>query len=86
MSENMYIRVKKDGFIYEYNDILARNANCEVISEQVAYPERFMDEEVVERIKARRVSKRPTLDLATDIPGEPVYTNPDLSADASQGL
>ena len=41
----MYIRVKKDGFIYEYNEILAKNPECEVISEEVAYPEKFANPE-----------------------------------------
>jgi hypothetical protein len=86
MSAKMYIRVKADGFIYEFNDYLARNPSCEVITEQQAYPEREITEAVAERIKKTRAGKKPALDLTTDIPDEPVYTNPDLSADASQGL
>ncbi len=85
MSVKMYIRVKADGFIYEFNDYLARNPSCEVITEQQAYPEREITEAVAERIKKTR-GKKSALDLTTDIPDEPVYTNPDLSADASQGL
>jgi hypothetical protein len=85
MSAKMYIRVKADGFIYEYNEILAKNPGCEIVPEQIAFPERFMDDEVTERIQKRR-TKKPALDLATDISDEPVYTNPDLSADASRGL
>jgi hypothetical protein len=85
MSDKMYIRVKADGFIYEYNETLARNPGCEVVPEQVAYPERFIDEEVGTRIKRRKSSKG-GLDLATDIPEEPVYTDPELAAEAGRGF
>jgi hypothetical protein len=85
MSIKMYIRVKKDGFIYDYNEMLARNAGCEVITEQQAFPERAIDDGVAERIQKKRASKKPALDLATDIPEEPVYTNPDLSEEAGRG-
>ena len=30
------IRVRKDGFLYEYNDYLSRNPSCEVITGQQA--------------------------------------------------
>ncbi len=86
MSEKMYIRVKADGFIYDFNEILARNANCEVVPEQVAYPERFIDDEVETRIVKRRKSTKSGLDLATDIPQEPVYTDPELAAEAGRGF
>jgi hypothetical protein len=34
----MWIRVKKDGFIYPYDEILAKNSSCEVVPEEVAFP------------------------------------------------
>jgi hypothetical protein len=102
-----YIRVKKDGFIYEYNERLAVHPECEVISEQEAYPERFITPVVAEKIAVLVSTKRPTgrkgakgakgveppvfdavslgLDLSTDIPEEPVYTDPELAAEAAQG-
>lgn len=83
----MYIRVKKDGFIYDYSDILARNPECEVVSEEVAYPERFVNPNAVEEVKAARTRRKAALDLTTaDIPEPPVYTPPELAADASRGL
>lgn len=83
----MYIRVRKDGFIYDYNDILARNPECEVVSEEVAYPERFVNPNAVEEVKAARTRRKAALDLTTtDIPEPPVYTPPELAADASRGL
>jgi hypothetical protein len=80
MSE-LYIRVKKDGFIYPYDPILAENPACEVVSEDIAYPERFVPEPAKKR-------KRPIqLDLFTDdIPEAPEYTPPELAAEASRGL
>ncbi len=83
----MYIRVRKDGFIYDYNDILARNPECEVIPEEIAYPERFAQPEAIEKVKVERKKRGGALDLTTaDIPEPPVYTPPELAADASQGL
>ena len=77
-----YLRNKNDGFIYEWNEILAKNALCEEVTEEEAYPERFMTPAVE---KAKRRTKR--LELSTDdIPEEPVYTSPELSADASRDL
>lgn len=84
MTAKMYIRVKADGFIYDYNEMLARNSLCEVITEQEAYPEREITEAVAERIKKTRTGKKSALDLTTDIPAEPVYTNPDLSEEAGR--
>jgi len=89
----MYIRVKKDGFIYEYNEILAKNPECEVIPEEIAYPERFVPPHALERLsesekpKATRKTRKVALDLATtDIPEPPDYTSPELAAEASRGM
>jgi len=77
----MYIRVKKDGFIYAYNEIMAANPLCEVVSEEIAYPELFIPQ-------AAAVRKRKTkLDLTTeDIPEGKKQTKAQLAADASKGL
>lgn len=78
-----YLKNKVDGFIYEWNDILAKNPKCEEVTEEEAYPERFAPPAVMEKVKRR--TKR--IELSTDdIPEEPVYTSPELSADASRGL
>lgn len=77
-----YLRNKNDGFIYEWNEILSKNVLCEEVTEEEAYPERFLTPSVE---KAKRRTKR--LELSTDdIPEEPVYTSPELSADASRDL
>ena len=87
----MYIRVRKDGFIYDYNEILAKNPECEVVSEEVAYPERFVPVAVADRIAtvqpAAGRKKKAALDLSTtDIPEAPAYTSPELAAEASRGI
>ena len=78
-----YLRNKNDGTIYEWHEVLARNAACEEVTEQEAFPERFAPPAVIEKVKRR--AKRIELS-ADDIPEEPVYTSPELSADASRGL
>lgn len=88
----MYIRVKKDGFVYDYNEILAKNPACEVITEQEAFPERFVPAHVADRVETPENPKRTTkrkaaLDLSTaDIPEAPPYNSPELAAEASKGL
>lgn len=83
----MYIRVKKDGFIYDYNEILAKNPECEVVPEEIAYPERFMPPEAPKRIAVTRKKRGAALDLSTaDIPESPPYTPPELAEEASRGM
>jgi len=77
-----YLRNKADGFIYEWHPILANNALCEEVTEEEAYPERFINSSVE---KARKRTKK--LDLSSDdIVEPPVYTSPELAADASRNL
>lgn len=88
MNQTMWIRVKKDGFIYPYDDILAKNPDCEVVTEQVAFPHKFITPEVkqaIEKVTKTR-SRRAPLALTTEVPETPVYTPPELAADAAQGL
>ena len=87
----MYVRVKKDGFIYDFNPILAKNPDCEVVSEEIAYPERFIPpaaaQRVAESAKVTGRKKKGALDLSTaDIPEAPTYTSPELAEEAARGL
>jgi hypothetical protein len=90
----MYIRVKKDGFIYEYNEILAKNPECEIVPEEIAYPERFIPPSAAVRIDNAKIAaktttrkKKAALDLSTaDIPEPPPYTSPELAAEAARGM
>lgn len=78
-----YLRNKVDGTIYEWHPILAKNPKCEEVSEEEVFPERFAPPVVME--KAKRRSRKIVLET-DDIPEEPVYTSPELSADASRNL
>jgi hypothetical protein len=77
-----YLRNKADGFIYEWNEILARHPKCEEVTEEEAFPERFKTPAVA---KANKRAKKIEL-VADDIVDEPVYNSPELSADASRDL
>jgi hypothetical protein len=92
MEEKLYIRVKSDGFIYDYNERMAVHPSCEVVTEREVYPERFITPEVAQKIEeftkpAPKRGRKPRkgLDLATDISEEPVYTDPELAAEAARG-
>jgi hypothetical protein len=86
MSE-MFVRVKKDGTIYPYNETLAGNPACEVIPEEIAFPERFVKAEVVEKVAKTRKKRGYGLDLSTsDVPEPSGSANPDIDADASRKL
>jgi hypothetical protein len=86
----MYIRVKADGFIYDFNPILAKNPECEVVPEEIAYPERFIPPAAAQRVAVAAATgrkKKGALDLSTDdIPEAPPYTPAELAEEASRGL
>jgi hypothetical protein len=93
-----YLRNKVDGTIYGWDEYLANNPKCEEVSEEEAFPERFMTEEVVERIQKKTTKKKakkkkakakakPGLDFSTkDIPEPPKFTSEELGIEASRDL
>jgi len=83
-----YLRNIKDGFIYGWNPILAKNALCEEVTEEEAFPERFIKPAQVARVKKTRAkTKTKALNLSTDdIQDEPKYVAPEIEADASKDL
>ena len=85
---NMYLRNKKDGFIYGWNKILAENPLCEPVTEEEAFPERFVKPKQIaaaKKTRARRGNK--ALNLSTDdIQDEPKYVAPEIEVDASKDL
>ena len=83
-----YLRNKVDGFIYGWNPILAKNPKCEEVTEEQAFPERFVKPEQVEKVKKTRAARKTEgLDLTTDDIDEALsYIPPELAADASRGL
>jgi len=86
MSEK-YLRNMVDGTIYDWHPILANNPKCEEVTEEEAYPERFVNSATVKKVRKRRASTNTKLDLTTtDIPDDPVYTLDELNEEASRGL
>jgi hypothetical protein len=83
-----YLRNKVDGFIYEWHPILAKNPKCEEVTEEEAFPERFVNPERVEAVKKTRAKRKTVaLDLSTDdIQDEPRYVAPEIEIDASKDL
>lgn len=75
-----YLKHVKDGTIYEWNEYLSANKLCVEVTEEEAYPERFIPE-VAKGRKAK-------VDLSTkDIPEEPKQgVHPEIAAEASKGL
>lgn len=76
-----YLRNTKDGFIYDWNPILAENSLCEEVTEEEAFPEKF--------IPKKQRGRKSDLDLATPeeaIPEPPPVTNEEVNAEASRGL
>ena len=74
-----FLRNKKDGFIYDWNPILAENPLCEEVTEEQAYPERFVP-------KAQKGRKSKLALETEDVPEEPVVVNEELNIEASKGL
>jgi hypothetical protein len=69
----------RSGFIYEWNPILAANADCVEVTEQEAFPEKF--------IPKKQANRKTALALETEeIPQEPEPTNDELNQEASKGL
>lgn len=85
---NKFLRNRKDGTIYDWHPILAANPVCEEITEEEAYPERFIKPKQVERVKKTRARRKTKLDLETkDLPDDPKQeAAPEIGQDASRGL
>ena len=83
-----YLKSRKDGWIFEWDPILDKNPDLFEVTEEEAYPERFIPTAAIEAVAAKRTrKKREPVDLFTaDIPEEPGYTNDALNAEASRGL
>ena len=83
-----YLKSRKDGWIFEWDPILDKNPNLYEVTEEEAYPERFIPTAAIEAVAAKRGrKKRDSVDLFTaEIPEEPVPTNDALNAEASRGL
>jgi hypothetical protein len=82
-----YLKSRKDGWIFEWDPILANNPVCYEVTEEEAYPERFIPVQQVEEVKKTRAKRKSNLDLgledfSIDVPNP---TSPELAADAARG-
>jgi hypothetical protein len=77
-----------DGTIYEWDPILDKHPKLLEVTEQEAFPERFIPVAAVEAVAKKRGRKpKEAITLHTDdIPEEPEYTNEELNRDATRGL
>ena len=82
-----YLRHIEDGTIYAWDEYLADNPLCEEVSEEQAFPQRFVKKEVVEKVKKTQKKKKQKLDLSTEeVPEEPAFTFEELGIEASRDL
>mgnify|MGYP003624406635 FL=1 len=83
-----WLRHVNDGFIYGWDHYLAQNPLVEEVTEEQAFPERFLKPAQVKRAKVVRAKSKSTLDLTTEsvVYAAPATTDPELAADASRGL
>jgi len=75
-----YLRHRFDGTIYEWSEILSENKLCEEVTEEEAFPERF--------VPATQKGRKSKIKLETeDVPPEAIDpVNTALNAEASKGL
>lgn len=83
-----YLKSRKDGWIFEWDPILDKNPHLYEVTEEEAFPERFIPTATIEAIATKRGrKKRDSVDLFTpDVPEAPAPTNDALNAEASRGL
>lgn len=74
-----YLKHVTKGTIYNWNEAVLANGNVVEVTEEEAFPERFIPK------KARGRKPKVVLDKI-EIPEEPDTTPPELAADASRGL
>lgn len=80
-----FLRNKVDGFIYRWHPVLAANPKCEEVTEEQAFPEKFLPKRAVKRVQ-EKAAARGGLDLTTeDVPEEPDQTPPELAVEAGRG-
>lgn len=85
-----WLKHRTDGTIYEWDPVLDKHPKLIEVTEEEAFPERFVPVAAIEAVAKKRTrtrTPRPPVNLHTDdIPEEPGYDNPELNAEASKGL
>lgn len=73
-----WLRNIKDGEIYGWNEILAESPNTEEITEEQAFPEKF--------ITKKQRTRKAKVNLETELPESGDDTPDELAEEASKGL
>lgn len=82
-----YLKHIQHGTIYAWDPILEQNPLCKEVTEEEAFPERFVKKEVVKQVEKNRKKKKTKLSLKTDdVPEEPAFTPEELGIEASRDL
>jgi len=83
-----WLKHRTDGTVYEWDHILDKHLKLIEVTEEEAFPEKFIPVAAIEEVAKKRTRKtRSPVNLHTDdIPEELVYTNLELNAEASKGL
>lgn len=86
--QKRYLKSRRDGWIFDWDAILADNPSLYEVSEQEAYPERFIPEKQVEivetAVKKRKRGSKLSLDTVEEV-AEPDLTPIELAIEASRG-
>lgn len=81
----LYLRNREHGEIMDYVEQLRDHPKLEIVTEEVAYPERFTPESIPETQSTRKGRARVKLNTSK-IPEPPAYSNDDQNRDASRRL
>lgn len=73
-----YMRSKLNGLVFEWNERMVNNPVVEVVSEQEAFPERFIPEAF------KDVPQRVSIDIPKEVVEAPAQVAPELIAEASK--
>lgn len=78
-----YLKSRKQGDVYVFHELTARNEDLYEVTEEEAFPERFMPESAKTR-SSKLADKLATSDKVID--QATTGTSPELSKDAAKGL
>lgn len=86
-----YLKSTRDGWIFEWDEILAKRPELVELTEEEAYPERFIPQVQVEMVVKAKKGKPSKLQLDTEGENQPVeqpeldFASLDLAGEAAKG-
>jgi hypothetical protein len=85
-----WLRVKRDGFLFEWDPILANNTACEEVADHIVFPEKYAEnpEPTTPRQKGRPRKNLGVEQLeqkVTEAENPPTFTSDDFSAEVGKG-